>query len=128
MTATTASRTFTIHVIDGAGPDMHSTLRRMLGKKLGIAGLVVEGFDTPDQYFNTVPVSAERPDVYVIGNWHPRMTGLTLANKLREGFTGKIFIYTGGLKPEQTPDVDGVFEKAFDERRLVAALSAAFAA
>lgn len=123
MSTSNAARTFTIHVIDSYA-DIASAVRRRLKRDLG-EEVAVTGFETPEKYFNAVSPD-HRPDVLVIANRHPGMNGLALANKLREGFTGKIFIYTGGLPPAPTPDVDGVFYKGEDDRKLYQAISLAF--
>ena len=113
-----------IHIIDGYVTN-HDSYLRMLQHLLHRKDADVQLYADHIAYFNAVRPD-QLPHVLIMGNVQIGMTGLELAAKMRrEGFIGKIFIFTGAFYVERTQYVDGVFYKPRDFSPLADAVNLA---
>lgn len=111
----------TIHLIGRYAEDDKNLLERSLKPRVRSAVEIKAYAD------NLVYANAVRPDalphILVLGNRLEGMSGTDFAAKLRaEGYTGKIFIFTGGLEVEKSEYVDAVFYKPDDAGKIQNAL------
>lgn len=120
------SRPFAIHVVDpyeGFGRSLQRLLERRLGPDVRCSTSA-----TPEAFFRSM-AAGDVPQVVVTSNLHDGTDGLRLAARLRrEGYDGKIFLFTGGARPQPTADLDGIYQKAHDHEGLLTAIEAAFRA
>lgn len=121
-----ASRCPGIHVIDPHAGFCRS-LVRMIARRLG-TDVPCSVSRTPEAFFGSV-TRGSFPRVIVTSNLHGSEDGIRLAERLRrEGYAGKIFIFTGGARPLPSVGVDGIYVKAQDHAELLDAIEAAFRA
>lgn len=122
MSTPSASSVPSIHVIDGYIPN-HDSYIRMIHRLLHRKDADIKIYSDHLAYFNAVRPD-QLPQVLIMGNVQIGMTGLDLAAKMRrEGYAGKIFIFTGALFVEKTKDVDAVFYKPLEFRLLMDAIN-----
>lgn len=121
-TPSSASSVPSIHVIDNYVPN-HDSYIRMIHRLLHRKDADIKIYPDHLAYFNAVRPD-QLPQVLIMGNVQIGMTGLDLAAKMRrEGYSGRIFIFTGALHVEKTKDVDAVFYKPLEFHLLVDAIN-----
>ncbi|WKZ29294.1 MAG: hypothetical protein QY323_01030 [Patescibacteria group bacterium] len=110
--------TKSIHIVGKFASEDAALLSRTIKSKYQGAFEIVPHAD--QNAFTNAVRPDQMPSVLVLGNRLSAMMAGDFAAKLRrEGYKGKIFVYTGGIEVAKTQDVDAVFYKPGDANKIV---------